>query len=144
MSKFERGTIEGILASVDVREKELDVPEWGVSLLVRGLTKRQQLDVRKKSQLANGETDQNQVELHLFMAGVVEPQFQPQHFAALMEKSSGAIDRVNQEITNLSGMGSTSEAVEEAVLGFQEVPERAESDEAGDGSGQDTSGTPNG
>jgi len=130
MSKFERGTIEDILAATDVREKEIDVPEWGVSVLVRGLTKRQQLEVRKQSQLKNGQTDESQVELHLFMAGVVEPQFQPQHFAALMEKSSGAIDRVNKEITELSGMGSTPEAVEDAVLGFQEVPERPEPDEA--------------
>lgn len=137
MSKYQRGVIDDILASVDVRTKEVDVPEWNCSLLVKGLTKRQQLDVRKKSQLQNGETDQSQVELHLFMAGVVEPQFGPEHFHRLLDKSAGAIDRVNKEITELSGMSDT--AVEEAKLGFQDESERSESDAPGDGSGEDPS-----
>lgn len=137
MSKFERGQIDSILASVDVREKELDVPEWGCSLLVRGLTKRQQLEVRKNSQLANGETDQNQVELNLFMTGVVEPQFLPEHFGRLMDKSAGAIDRVNKEITDLSGM--SADAVEDAKLGFPATSERPEPDASSHGSGENPS-----
>lgn len=135
MSKYQRGQVDAILASVDVRENELDVPEWGCSLLVRGLTKRQQLEVRKNSTLANGETDQSQVELHLFMAGVVEPQFRPEHLARLFDKSAGAIDRVNKEITDLSGM--TESAVEDVKLGFQDESERTESDADSDGPGQD-------
>jgi hypothetical protein len=136
MSKYQRGQIDDILASVDVREKEVDVPEWGCSLLVRGLTKRQQLEVRKNSQLANGETDQSQVELHLFMAGVVEPQFEPKHFGRLMDKSAGAIDRVNKEITDLSGMSET--AVEDAKLGFPDESGPQEPDASSNGSGEDS------
>ena len=137
MSKFKRGNTDDILASVDVREKELDVPEWQCSLLLRGLTKRQQLEVRKNSQLANGETDQNQVELNLFMAGVVEPQFRPEHFGRLIDKSAGAIDRVNKEITALSGM--TDDAVEEARVSFPQESGRPELDAASDGSGENPS-----
>ncbi len=140
MAKYARGTINEILSSVDVREKELDVPEWGVSLLLRGLTKRQQLEVRKNSQLPNGETDQGQVELNLFMAGVIDPAFGPEHFAQLLEKSVGAIDRVNSEITKLSG--TTEDAVEVAKESFQEKPIGSESDADSDGSGEDSSGTP--
>lgn len=135
MSKYQRGQVDNILATVDVREKELDVPEWGCSLLVRGLTKRQQLEVRTKSQLANGETDQSQVELHLFMAGVVEPQFKPEHFHRLLDKAAGAIDRVNKEITDLSGMSES--VVEDVKLGFQDEPRLAEHNATGDGSGDD-------
>lgn len=134
MTKYPRGQVNEILASVDVREKELDVPEWGVSLLLRGLTKRQQLAVRKNSQLPNGETDQSQVELNLFMTGVVDPEFHPEHFAQLLDKSTSAIDRVNKEITDLSGVADDD--VEELKAAFPEESGGPESDAAGDGPGE--------
>ena len=137
MTKYTRGTVDSILASVDVREEELDVPEWGVSLLIRGLTKRQQLEVRKNSQLPNGESDPSQVELNLFMAGVVEPEFKPEHFGRLLDKSTGVIDRVNQAITDLSGLGAS--VVADVKESFPAESGGPESDAVGDGPGEDAS-----
>ena len=97
------GTVEGILAAPDLGPGELmPIPEWGCAIRVRGLSKREQQDIRKEAMRGN-ELDPDASEMLTFMTGVVEPKFERKYYGQLIEKSSGVIDRVLKKIISLSG-----------------------------------------
>lgn len=98
-----RKTAEEILATVDTRKDEVPVPEWDTSIQVIGLTKRQQLDIRTRS-LVEGETDEEKVQMFMWLEGVVEPKFTEDQLPGLFEKNAGPVDRVLKRILELSGM----------------------------------------
>jgi hypothetical protein len=112
------GTIESILAAPDVNTKDLYVPEWNCMVKVQGLTKAQQHQIRSEASRGqkNGEPDGNKVEMLLFLTGVVEPKFGREHYAALLNKNSGVLDRIIKEIGMLSGVGE--DAIDEAAAQF--------------------------
>ena len=94
---------EQILSAPDIVEKEVDVPEWGGSVLVRTLTKAKQIALRKQATV-NGQLDDERLEVFVFIAGVIEPAFSPEDYDALKAKSSAAMDRVLMEIYRGSGI----------------------------------------
>jgi len=98
------GTVDGILAAPDLNlEGELfPVPEWQCSIKVRGMTKREQIDIRNKS-IRGSEVDASVSEMLTFITCVVEPKFQESHYGQLIEKSAGVIDRVLKKAMSLSG-----------------------------------------
>lgn len=96
-------TAEAILGAADTPEEVLPVPEWGGSVRIRGLTKRQQVDARARS-MVNGEVDVAESQMVLWMEGVIEPRFTREQMAALFEKNAGAVDRVLKRLLVLSGM----------------------------------------
>jgi len=57
------------------------------------------------------------VEMLTFITGVVEPKFTPEHYGQLVEKSSGAIDKVQKEILGLSG--ASKEELDDLQFSFQ-------------------------
>lgn len=109
-------TAEAILAAQDTPEDTVLVPEWGGSVKVRGLTKRQQIDIRREAMVA-GEVDQEKVQMGIWLQGVVQPRFTPEQLGPLLEKNAGAVDRVLSAILGLSGM--TEEAVKEKEKMFR-------------------------
>lgn len=98
-----RLTREAILSAPDIIEKEIDIPEWGGSVLIRTLTKAQQVKLRKEATV-DGHLDENRLEILIFVHGVVEPQFTADDHDKLKEKSASAMDRVLLEIYRGSGM----------------------------------------
>lgn len=98
-----RLTREAVLAAPDIAEKEVEVPEWGGTVLIRTLTKAQQVKLRKEAMVA-GKLDEDRLEILIFVHGVVEPQFTPEDHDALKAKSASAMDRVLLEIYRGSGM----------------------------------------
>ena len=97
------GTIEQILAAPDIGTKLLYVPEWSCNIKIRGISKREQVDIRKQAQRGNV-VDAALLEGLMFIAGVEEPQFSKEHYGQLMLKASGVVDRVLKEILSLSGL----------------------------------------
>jgi hypothetical protein len=97
------GSVDQILQAPDVEEELYAVPEWACALRLRGLTKRQQMDCRKRS-IRNGQLDTGMMEMLMFLAGVVEPSFSEAHYGQLMGKSFAVMDRILKRITILSGM----------------------------------------
>lgn len=97
-----------ILASQDIPGEQIDVPEWGVTVEVRGLSSLQ------RSQLY-ADTREGESAAYLYLRLVVATTFDPetgeQLFAesdidALGRKSAEAIDRITQVAMRLSGMGA--------------------------------------
>ena len=97
------GTLEGILSAPDSKEEYVKIPEWGVRVKVKGLTKKEQILARKKS-TSKGNLDESKLEGLIFVAGMVEPRITPDKVDQLFEKSSGAVDRILAAIFRLSGM----------------------------------------
>jgi hypothetical protein len=99
----ERMTAEAILALNDTKTDDLFVEEWGTSIKVQGLTKKQQLDVRERS-LVNGEVSAEKSQGFLFLEGVVEPRFSEDQLGPLFDKNAGVIDKILGRVLELSGM----------------------------------------
>lgn len=110
------GNIADILAVQDIKEKMVEVPEWGCSVKIKALTKADQIRVRKMSVQGN-QVDAEKMEGFMFLYGVVEPKFEPEHLDRLFDKSSGAVDKILAEILSISGM--TDEDAEDAKTTFQ-------------------------
>lgn len=113
------GTIESILAVPDIGEDLYEVPEWGCSIKIRGLSKGQQHAIRMEASRGQkgGQPDPSKSEMLMFLEGVVEPKFGREHYHALLQKSSGVLDRILNEIAKRSGL--SEDAIEEAKATFQ-------------------------
>jgi len=111
------GTIEQILNAPDLEGEIFEVPEWGTSIKLKGLSKQDQLDIRRKS-MVNGELDSDKSEMLTFLTGVVEPEFKLEHYTLLTQKAAGVIDRVLKRIMLLSGV--TPQDIREAQSTFRD------------------------
>ncbi|MDA8219193.1 MAG: hypothetical protein M0Z94_16430 [Dehalococcoidales bacterium] len=109
-------SVAEILAATDLEERLVPVPQWDGAVRVRGLTKQQQQELRAQA-TNGGEVDQDLLELYLFVAGVVEPQFSQEQAILLRDKSAGAVDAVLKAIAEVSGMAAG--AVKKAEAAFR-------------------------
>jgi len=98
-------TREAILAAEDRAIVEFEVPEWG------GFVKIKPLSLRGRAKIleASREKDEKEVDpvrftAQVFIAGVVEPAFTEEDLEALGDKNAAPIDRVSNEILQLSGI----------------------------------------
>jgi hypothetical protein len=106
-------TIADILAKDDLGEKEVNVPEWGGSVVIRGLGYGEFVAVRDKS-LVNGEQDETVFGVGLLAAAFVNPVLTEEEAKALFNKSSAAVVRITGEIVSLSGIGGQAFVSSEA------------------------------
>lgn len=107
-------SVEQILAAQDLDEREMDVPEWGGKIKIKALTNGQRHRIRQKA-TRNNVIDDERMQLLLFIAGVIEPQFTEEHAGALRNKSSGVFDRVLTEIARVSHFNINGETKAEDV-----------------------------
>ena len=96
-----------ILSSNDLPRSEVDCPEWGGSILVRGLTLGEMSSVTKAG-------DTTAMNLAAIVACVVDdvgtPLFTAEDLDALRTKSQAPLLRIVSEINRLSGMAPDAEA----------------------------------
>jgi len=97
-------TVEEILAAPDIHDEEVDCPEWGGKVVVRGFTKAKQQQLRREAVDDEGELDMEKMEMLIFTNGVVEPPLNAEQVELLKEKSAAVIDRILERIMDLSGM----------------------------------------
>jgi hypothetical protein len=111
---------EAILAAEDTRTEEVEVPEWGGSVLVRGMTGRER-DEFESSMLiqAAGQTarDLRNTRAKLVAKCAVDSDgkrlFADSDVAALGEKSAAALVRVFEVAARLSGLDEEDVAARE-------------------------------
>jgi hypothetical protein len=114
---------DDVLKAEDITAEEVDVPEWGGSVLVRGLTGRERdefevsMTVRHGGQMVQ---DFANLRARLVARCIVDEDgqrlFTDSDVAALGEKSAAAIDRVFTVASQLSGLGEKD--VEELTANF--------------------------
>ena len=101
-------TVDQILSASDLPHEVVEVPEWGGSVKVQGLSRAAYDAIAKAAevtvpatgpgQVAGTKRDDDKFSDLLFLACVVEPQFTEEHIPALRGKSLGALNRVYQAI----------------------------------------------
>jgi len=101
--KLPVGTFEQIASASDLGEGQVhEVPEWGISLKIRGLTRGE------ARLLSSEESSPEDKEVSVLLCGVVEPKLEPdQARKVLQEKAVGPTERLIDAILELSGMGDT-------------------------------------
>lgn len=98
-----------ILAAPDIKTEKVEIPEWGVTVEVKGLTGRRRSILYKESTNKKGDVDIDAFSTKLVILSTYdietgEPVFQNGDFDALAEKSAGAIERIVNVATRLSGL----------------------------------------
>jgi hypothetical protein len=115
---------DDILKAADAAPEEVEVPEWGGTVLVRGMTgkERDAFEMSLMTSGRGGRREVNPVNVRAKLAArcVVDDDgnrlFTDADAAELGEKSAAAVDRVYAVAARLSGMGDTDQ--EDAVRDF--------------------------
>lgn len=93
-------TIEQIQAADDLPKRVVEMPEWGGSVLVRGLSKGGYDDI----QAAAGDNPEK-IEIAMLMACVAEPQLTEETARSLRYKSIPAYKRILDALTEVNSSG---------------------------------------
>tara|TARA_R100000808_G_C2141671_1_gene149485 strand:+ start:243 stop:578 length:336 start_codon:yes stop_codon:yes gene_type:complete len=106
---MKRLSVDDIKTLPDVPEKELEIPEWKVSILLKGMTKSMQVELGK---LLDEGLDAFEYQKKLLMTCVVEPKLSEKDIEQLYEKDSSIVDNIFVAINELNGLGGSASADE--------------------------------
>lgn len=100
---------EQILGAKDIRSETVAIPEWGVTVEVRGLTGTQRARLMKNGFDARGTVDFERLYPELIIASVFDPETGEPVFGeadreALNAKSGAALEQVAQSAMRISGL----------------------------------------
>jgi hypothetical protein len=106
-------TADQILAAEDIATDDIEVPEWGGTVRVKGLTVH---DLNEANRLATvaGEVDAEKITCMVLVFGCVEPRFTPDQVGLIAQKSAAVVNRLGGAIFRLSGIGDTTPQALEA------------------------------
>lgn len=110
-------SVDEIVAADDLGEKEIEIPEWGGSIVIRGLGYGEFVAIRSAAD-SNGQQDEKIFGRLLLAASFVKPPLTQEQADVLFNKSMVAVTRISNEIMSLSGIGA--EPFVEAEATFQE------------------------
>lgn len=117
-------TKDAILSADDLPTEDVEVPEWGGTVRVRGLTGTER--DRFEFQMAAARKDNKQIDIRAAYAGRCmvgedgKRLFQDKELPALGKKSGAVLDRVFDVVRKLSGM--TDEKLKKAAEDFDNAP----------------------
>ena len=105
---------EKILKANDIQEEIVEVPEWGVKVLVRGLTGEARAKILSKATDVSGKIDYAKLYASLVILSTFDPDTKEQVFEEtdrdeIMKKSATAIERIATVAMRLSGIGKIEE-----------------------------------
>ena len=107
---------EKILNAEDIQEQIVDVPEWGVKILVRGLDGEQRARVMQNGTDSRGNVNFTKIYPDILIATCYDPETKERVFEEtdrdlIMKKSSAAIDKVVNVAMSISGLSKQAEEV---------------------------------
>lgn len=97
-------SVDAIKEAADVTESVIPVPEWGGSVRIRSITKREMNDIKSKSRDAQGDIDEDQMEKWIFLTGLKEPAFEETDYEWLLDKSFTALTNITKAIMKGSNL----------------------------------------
>lgn len=95
--------IKNIKNLPDVPIKEIEIPEWNAKVIVKGLTKKMQIELARIS--TDNDKDAFDYQKALLKASLIEPVLDDEALEMLYEKDATVIDRIFVEIANINGIG---------------------------------------
>lgn len=101
---------ERILSINDIKSEIVQVDEWGVEIMVRGLSGAQRARLMQSAMDDKGRMDIAKMYPDLVILAAYDPETGEQVFEradrdALNEKASGALEKIAQAAMRLSGIG---------------------------------------
>ncbi|MFZ5852301.1 MAG: hypothetical protein ACOYY2_13035 [Actinomycetota bacterium] len=119
-----------IFAAADIPEEAVEVPEWGVTVLVRGMTGRDRTRLMNEAVTDDGDVDLAKIYPDAIILCTYDPATGERVFAdddrdALLSKAGAALDRISGPAMRLSGF--TKEARDEAGKDSSSTPSSASS-----------------
>jgi len=107
---------EKILNTDDIQEQIVDVPKWGVKILVKELNGRQRDKIMQSAVDSKGNINFEKMHSEAIIAACYDPETKEKLFEEtdrdqLMGKSSAAIDTIYNVIAEMSGLTKKSEEV---------------------------------
>lgn len=107
---------DAILGAVDIQTKEVDVPEWGGAVFIKGMTGAER-DAFEATNQRNGEQNLTNVRARFLVRCIVNEEgtriFADQDAAGLGKKSSAAISRLWDAAAELNGTSDEEQAAME-------------------------------
>lgn len=95
------GSFDELAAKDDLAAQPLEIPEWGVTVMVRGLSRQEYVALKEQS----GD-DADRADVLLLTTCLVQPAVDEAQARRLLdEKSVGAIAKITQAIVEASGLG---------------------------------------
>lgn len=110
-------TVEQIIAAKDLGEESVDMPEWGGTVLIRGLGYGEWVDLREAATVGERQDERLMARL-LFAAALVDPPLTEEQAGMMVDKSSTAVTRLVEAIVNMSHVDES--AITEAEATFRE------------------------
>ena len=98
-----------ILASSDIQSKLVDIPAWGVTVEVRGMTAAARASLLQRAAVDGGGVDLTALYPSLVIGCTFDPDtgervFSDVDFAAIGDKSGAAVELIAAEAMSLSGI----------------------------------------
>lgn len=102
---------EQILNIDDIQEEVVDIPSWGVKVLVRGLSGKERAKLMQEATDARGVVNFAKLYPNMIIACTYDPETKERLFEdtdrdALMSKSAAALDILFNVANKLSGIGA--------------------------------------
>ena len=108
-------SLDGILQADDLGSDTVPMPEWGSSVVIRGLGYQEWNGIRSTSTV-NGELDEALFTKMLLSAAMTSPAVTQDQAALLMGKSVVAVDRLAKAVLKVSRIGEDAVAEAEATF----------------------------
>lgn len=100
VEKLPRATSADQLFQVDDRPaREIEVPEWGCSVLVRELDAKTMALISRSTSNDKGDIDTVEFSARVMLEGIVDPKLEPHHLEMLKSRSNSAFLRVYNAIS---------------------------------------------
>ena len=109
-------SLDAILAADDLGRETLEVPEWGGTVTVRGLSFAEWSAIRSEATVGES-IDEQLITAGLLSKGLVSPAVTADQAKLLMGKSTASLNLVAGAVIKLSNLGE--DAVAEAQATFQ-------------------------
>lgn len=122
---------DAILAADDIKTEEVDVPEWGGSVFLKGMTGTERDNFEANNRRPDGQQNLTNYRARFLVRCVVNENgtriFSDQDAAALGKKSSGAINRLWEMAGQLNGASDEAQEEMEGNSGTDETADGADS-----------------
>ena len=110
-----------VAAAGSLPEQEIALPSMGGSVLVRGFTKAVHQRMRREAMRADGEIDNDRLEMQMFLHGVVEPVFSEEQAQEAFDCWAAVdVDAVLQGVLEVNGLAPGFDR--EAAVTFRTKP----------------------
>lgn len=107
-------TFENIMEADDITEKEVPVPEWGGSVVVRSITHRQMNDIKNAAK--GEEVDDDFVQRQVILKGLVQPRLTEEQVEKLWDKNTRPVMTILNEVLGQSKTGDRAVKEEEKSI----------------------------